>query len=141
MATRPISIRVEPGMVERLERVSREEGINRSALIKTLLEEGLRMAEYPGIVFRPGPAGRRPALSAGPDVWEVVRVFRDLDERGEAAIIRTAELASLTPGEVRIVIHYYAAFRDEIDEWLRREDEYAQREEDAWRRAQELLHA
>lgn len=32
--------------------------------------------EHPGIVFRPGPTGRRAGLAGGPDVWEVVRAVR-----------------------------------------------------------------
>jgi hypothetical protein len=115
--------------------------MNRSQLAKALLEEGLRMADHPGIVFRSGPAGRRPALAVGPDVWEVARVFRDVDETGEEAITRTAELSGLTPQEVRTVVRYYAAYRDEIDTWIRMVDEEAERLEDAWQREQALLGA
>jgi hypothetical protein len=113
--------------------------MNRSELAKTLLEEGLRMAEHPGIVFRSGPAGRRPALVSGPDVWEVARVLRDIDESGEQAIARTAEISGLTPHDVRTVVRYYAAYRSEIDEWIRVLDEEADRLKAAWEREQELL--
>ncbi len=34
------------------------------------------MTEHPGVVFRPGPTGRRAALVGGPDVWEVIRAIR-----------------------------------------------------------------
>lgn len=139
MVTRPMSIRVAPDLLARLDRTSREEGMTRSELAKTLMEEGLRMAEHPGIVFRPGPAGRRPALAGGPDVWEVIRLFLQLDETAEATITRTAELASLAPDQVRVALRYYAAYRDEIDEWIRIVDEEAERVEAAWEREQALL--
>jgi hypothetical protein len=105
------------------------------------MEEGLRMAQHPGIVFRPGPAGRRPALAVGPDVWEVMRAFLQLDEKGEAAIQRVAEIANISPYQVRKVLRYYVAYKDEIDDWIKSEEEYAEQAEAAWRREQELLHA
>jgi hypothetical protein len=37
------------------------------------VDEGLRMDEHPGILFREGPAGRRATVVGGPDVWEIVR--------------------------------------------------------------------
>jgi hypothetical protein len=134
-----MSIRVAPELVTRLDRTSRDEGMTRSALAKTLMDEGLRMVEHPGIVFRPGPAGRRPALAGGPDVWEVMRLFLQLEEEGENAIARTAELASLAPDQVRVALRYYAAYRDEIDDWIRIVDEEAERVEAAWEREQALL--
>jgi hypothetical protein len=38
-----------------------------------LVDEALRLSEYPGIVLRPGPTRRRAALASGPDVREVAR--------------------------------------------------------------------
>ena len=43
MATRLMSIRVAPDLLARLDRTSREEGMTRSELAKTLMDEGLRM--------------------------------------------------------------------------------------------------
>jgi hypothetical protein len=31
------------------------------------------MNAHPGIVCRDGPAGRRPGVVGGPDVWEVIQ--------------------------------------------------------------------
>ena len=91
------------------------------------------------MVFRPGPAGRRPALVDGPDVWSVARVIRGVKGSLEGVVERTAKLTGLTPEQVRVVVGYYADYRAEIDEWLRRLDEEAEREEAAWRRQQDLL--
>jgi len=141
MTSGHLSVRVDPDMLERLDRMGKLEGMNRSELAKALLEEGLRMADFPGIVFRPGPAGRRPGLAAGPDIWEVVRVLCGVNAAGEEAIARTAELTDLTLHDVRIVVRYYAAYRDEIDDWLHVLDEEAERLKTAWEREQELLRA
>ena len=48
--------------------------------------------------------------------------MRGIDESGEEAIARTAELSGLTPHEVRTVVRYYASYREEIDEWLQLHD-------------------
>lgn len=134
-------MRLRPELIDRLDRLARSEDMNRSELAQTLLEEGIRMAEHPGIVFRPGPAGRRPGLQRGPDVWEVVRVFRELEDSEEDAILETARLTGLHPFQVRQAADYYVAYRAEIDDWIRRVDEEAERAEDAWRRQKELLRA
>lgn len=44
-----------------------------SSAANRLADEALRMSEHPGIVFRPGPTGRRAGLVADPDVWKVIR--------------------------------------------------------------------
>lgn len=139
MPTRHLSLRVEADTFEELTRLSRQAGQTRSHLANTLLEEGLRMLNHPGIVFRPGPAGRRPALADGPDVWEVARVLRDVEACGEAALAETASLTGLHKSQVETAARYYAQYQDEIDEWLRRLDEEADRAEAAWRREQALL--
>ncbi|MBI2940105.1 MAG: ribbon-helix-helix protein, CopG family [Chloroflexi bacterium] len=139
MPTRHLSLRLAADTLERLEARSRQLGQSRSHLARVLLEEGLRMAAHPGIVFRSGPAGRRPSLAGGPDVWEVVRVFTGVDEQGEGALRRAAELTGLTLEQVRIALCYYADFRDELDDWIRRVDDEAARAESAWQRTQDLL--
>ncbi|RIK35567.1 MAG: hypothetical protein DCC58_20330, partial [Chloroflexi bacterium] len=58
-------------------------GTTRSHLARKLLDEGLRMQAHPGVVFRSRPAGRRAGLALGPDIWEVARVFRQLDATGD----------------------------------------------------------
>ena len=139
MPGRHLSLRLEPDTFVRLEAESRRMGQTRSRLAKTLLEEGLRMQAHPGIVFRSGPAGRRPGLAGGPDLWEVVRVFTGAETQGEDALRRTADLTGLTPEQVRMALRYYAEYPDEIAAWIRRVDEEAARAEAAWRREQALL--
>ena len=137
--SRHLSLRLESDTYRRLEAESQRAGQSRSQVAKTLLDEGLRMEAHPGIVFRPGPAGRRPGLAGGPDLWEVIRVFEGVDARGEEALRITAERTGLTLEQVRIAVRYYAEYRDEIDDWIRRLDDEADRAEAAWRREQDLL--
>ena len=105
------------------------------------LEEGLRMQAHPGIVFRSGPAGRRPGLVGGADVWEVVRVFLGVGAAREDRLEETAHLSGLTLQQVQAAVGYYADYRDEIDAWVRRVDEGAERAEATWGRTQQMLRA
>jgi len=72
------------------------------------------------IVTRCGPAGPRPAIRLGPDVWEVASVYRGLETGGDEAIAHTARLTGLTPTRARIALEYYADNREEIDAWMER---------------------
>jgi hypothetical protein len=107
MASHKISFRIDPIMFERLDALGRSLGSTRSPVARTLVEEGLRMETHPGIVFRSGPAGRRPSLASGPDVWEMARVLGNVDASGEDAIRQTAELTGLTLEHIRTVARYF----------------------------------
>ena len=96
-----------------------------SALVTELLEEGLRVRRFPGVVFRDGPAGRRAGLVGGPDVWEVVRDVRAAPGRGQAKVRRVAADAALSESQVRLAVDYYAAFPAEIDARLDTEERAA----------------
>ncbi|SRR5581483_6319947 len=133
---RHISLQLDAETFERLAAQSRRAGQVPSQLARTFLEEGLRMEAHPGIVFRSGPAGRRAGLAGGPDVWEVVRVYRGLDGQADAALQQTANLTGLPPEAVRAAIAYYAEYPEEIDDWIRRLDATAAEAEAAWQRAQ-----
>jgi hypothetical protein len=86
------------------------------------------MDEPHEIVLREGPAGRRPGLSGGPDVWEVVAVHRSF-----ADVQRTADWLDQRAGAVEIALGYYERHRDEIDAWILENEEAAERGRDAWR--------
>ncbi len=136
--SRQLSVRVDDDLLQRLEDQCRKSGQSRSALAKQLLEEGLRMERHPGIVFRPGPAGRRPALVAGPDVWEIARIFRDWEGAPEDKLPYLVDELLLTPQQVETAAGYYDEFREEIGAWLDRLDAEADRAEAEWRRERGL---
>jgi hypothetical protein len=138
--TAPLSIRFDAKLLDRLRRHAlASPGATPSGLAQRLVDEGLRMADHPGVVFKDGPSGRRAALAFGPDVWEVVKVLRELDERGESAITATAELLALTEAKVRVAMHYYADYPDEIDAEISAADEASAAAEAAWQAEQRLL--
>ncbi len=97
------------------------------------------MGDHPGVVFKDGPSGRRAALAFGPDVWEAVKVLRELDERGEPAVEAAAQLLALPPAKVRVAMHYYAAYPDEIDREIDEADRVSAEAERVWNVERQLL--
>jgi hypothetical protein len=132
-------MRLREGTLARLEAHARRRGETKTRVGERLIEEGLRMEDHPGIVFRDGPSGRRAALAGGPDVWEVIDTLQNSGEKGERAIGVTAEWGSLSRAQVRTAVRYYADHRDEVDERIRLNREDADREYAAWQRAQDAL--
>ncbi len=123
----------------RLELGARRRGEPRARTAERLIEEGLRMEDHPGIIFRDGPAGRRAALTSGPDVWEVIETLRGTGLEGEQAIAAAAEWGNLTVAQVRVAVRYYGQFREEVDERIAFNRGEAERGREAWERAREAL--
>src|ERR1700680_500519 len=90
----PTPVRFENEVASRLTSfVSSRPGLSLSAAANLLVDEGLRMTEHPGVVFRDGPTGRRAGLAAGPDVWEVMRAVKSA--RGAEPGLGEGELLTL----------------------------------------------
>lgn len=139
MSGRPVSMRWEESLVERLQRRARLAGSSASALAQRYVDESLRMVEHPGLVFQDGPAGRRASLAAGPDVWEIVEVLRDTDERGDSAMEATAEVMGLDVAQVLAAARYYGAFPKEIIFHIEENRRAADEAHAAWQAEQRLL--
>ncbi len=137
--TQTFSARWRTDVIDRLSRRSAAAGTNKSRLAERYVDEGTRMDEHPGIVFRGGPAGRRAALAAGPDVWEVLASLKESNTRGQGAITETAGHLGLSEPQVRAALSYYGAYPDEVDERIRLITEQADTAEAAWRREQAAL--
>jgi hypothetical protein len=106
--------------------------MNKSRLAERYVDEGVRMEDHPGIVFRDGPTGRRAGLAAGPDVWEVMSALRSTGLEGDAAVRATADWSGLTVRQVRDAVGYYGEYPGEIDERIRVNVEEADAAERRW---------
>jgi uncharacterized protein (DUF433 family) len=135
-ARRHVSLRVEVSTLDELERRAREAGEPRNALAERYIAEGLRMDEHPQIYFREGELGRRAALiGTRLDVWQVMETVRNSGNLVEEA----ADYFELPVEKVRAAVRYYAAHRDEVDDFAARAIAVAERAEAAWRAEQEIL--
>ena len=138
--TTPLSIRFTPSLLARLrQRANAMTGASVAGLAQRFIDEGLRMADHPGVIFKDGPSGRRAALAYGPDVWEVIKFLREVDERGPAAIDAAAEVFAVDTSRISTVISYYGDYPDEIDAEIAEADEASARAEAAWRVQQHLI--
>jgi uncharacterized protein (DUF433 family) len=111
-----VTLRLQSTLKEALSRQATKAGLSQTGLAERYLEEAVRVADHPGIVFRAGPAGRRAAVVGGPDVWEIVETFL-AEKRNIGAAARYLNLPN---GLVRAAIDYYADHTDEIEAWIRR---------------------
>jgi hypothetical protein len=135
-------VRFDPAVSSRLSSfVAANPGMSLSSAANRLVDEALRMNEHPGIVFRAGLTGRRAALAAGPDVWEVVRAVKSAraaePELAEDAMMNLLSANSGVP--LRIAIHYWASYPEEIDSEIAAADAAEDGAEEAWRREHKLL--
>ncbi|MGI8921824.1 MAG: ribbon-helix-helix protein, CopG family [Solirubrobacteraceae bacterium] len=136
---KPFSIRMSARTLARLDAGARRRGEAKARTAERLIDEGLCMEDHPGIVFRDGPTGRRAALAGGPDVWEVIETVKGTGLSGEEALGAAAEWGNLTPVQVRVAVHYYADYREEVDGWILRNRQEAERQHSAWERVREAL--
>jgi sarcosine oxidase gamma subunit len=98
----------------RMPRVSAQAmvGVSIAGLAQRLIDEGLRMADHPGTIFKDGPSGRRVALAYGPDIWEVIKFLGEVDERGPAAVEATAEVFAVDASRINTAITTWCAIGD-----------------------------
>jgi len=114
------SFRISDDARARLAARAAREGVTATALLDQLIIEGTDQLDYPGIVFR-GPAhDRRPALAAGPDVWEIVARLQELDGGEEQRISLLAAESDLHPRLIRVALDYAAEHAGQIRERIDR---------------------
>jgi hypothetical protein len=138
-------VRFDISVAERLASfVAANPGMSLSSAANRLVDEALRTTEHPGIVFRPGPTGRRAGLAGGPDVWEVVRAVRsarttepDLAEEDLLSLI--ADNTGTQLRLVSIAVRYWASYPDEINAEIAAASTAEDAAEHAWRRERQLL--
>jgi DNA-binding PucR family transcriptional regulator len=96
------------------------------------------MVDHPGVLFRDGPSGRRAVLAYGPDVWEIIKFVREVDERGAAALEAAGEVFDLEVNRIVTALSYYADCREEIDAEVAIAEDASERAEHAWRLRQQV---
>ena len=91
------------------------------------------------VSFIESGAPSRAALTYGPDVWEVIKFLREVDERGPAAIDAAAEVFAVDTSRIATAISYYGGYAGQIDAEVADADEASARAEAAWRVQQQLI--
>ncbi len=109
------SIRLDDELRKQLAVQAAAESTTITELIERFVREGLACGAHPGIVFKPGPAGRRAALAGGPDVWELVSALRLTSGLEAERVAALAEQFGIHERQVLIALDYAATRRDEIE--------------------------
>ena len=133
---RQFSVRVAAAVFEDLERRAADVAESRNALAERYIAEGVKMDEHPDIYFREAALGRRAAIiGTRLDVWQVMETVRN----SANSVDEAAEYLGVPVAKVRAAVRYYAAYRDEVDDFAARATAMAERAEDGWRAEQEIL--
>lgn len=133
------SFRISDTARTRLASRAAREGVTATALLDQLIIEGIDQLDHPGIVFR-GPAhDRRAALTAGPDVWEIVARLQELEGGEEQRISLLAAESDLHPRLIRIALDYAAEHPDEIRERIDRNRDAIERSQRTAQQREALL--
>jgi uncharacterized protein (DUF433 family) len=135
-ATEHFTLRLRPGVGERLAVQAQRAGLAPRTLAQRYLEESLRREEHPLIRFVDGPSGRRAALvGRGLDVWEVIATVRDNDNVPDEA----AAYLGIPVGLAQAAIAYYGDYRDEIDAEIALNEAEWERGYAAWEAGKQAL--
>ena len=116
------SIRLDDELRAQLSATADAEATTVTDLIERFVREGLATARHPGIVFKPGPSGRRAALAGGPDVWEIVAALRDVPGSEAKRVKTIARQFGLSERQVTIALDYASSRSDEIEARIRAND-------------------
>ena len=110
-----MSLRLDDELRERLAQAAEAQGASIPSLVEQFVREGLAIAAHPGIVFKPGPSGRRAALAGGPDVWEIASALQHTSGTESERLTALATEFGLDKRQIVIALSYAAAHRKEID--------------------------
>jgi hypothetical protein len=138
-------VRFDPAVADRLASfVAANPGMSLSSAANRLVDEALRMAEHPGVIFRSGPTGRRAALAAGPDVWEVIRAVKSAHAaepglNSDDLVGLVSDNTGVALRRVNTAVRYWAAYPGEVDAEIAAADAAEEAAEQAWRRERQLL--
>lgn len=110
------SLRLPERLHSRLASTARQQGTTLTALVERYAREGLATDSHPGIVFMPGPAGRRATLAGGPDIWEVIAALQATSGSEQDRVAAVAQQCGLHVRQVGIAIDYAAAHPTEVQE-------------------------
>jgi sulfur carrier protein ThiS len=139
MSRSTTSIRLEDTLRKRLATLAAAEGTTLTELIERFVREGLESAAHPGIVFKPGPSGRRAALAGGPDVWEIVAALRDTHGSEAERVAALAAQFGIHERQVAIALDYAAAHRDDVEARIEANDRALAEAERVARERERLL--
>lgn len=135
----PASFRLPEDLLDRIAEAASERDTSVTALVSMLLDEGLKVRRFPGVVYRDGPSGRRAGVSGGPDVWEIITALKSAAGSGEQRLRGVSEEIGLPTSLLRVALDFYAAHPDEVDARITANERAAERMRKLIERRERLL--
>jgi hypothetical protein len=104
-----------------------------------LVDEAMRMAEHPGVIFRSGPTGRRATLAGGSDVWEVIRAVKSARTaepglENDALLNLVGDNTGMAMRLLTTAVRYWAAYPGEVNAEIAAAEAAEDAAEQAWSR-------
>lgn len=110
-----MSLPISEDLAERLRAEGEASDQPPPALAASLLDEGLKTRQFPGIVYMDGPSGRRASLAGGPDIWQVIKALRSVPTDLYDPIGTVCIESDLYERQVNLAIQFYESYPDEIE--------------------------
>jgi len=112
VARAPISVRLHADIESEIRTMFQDLRVGPSAGLRIIVEEWLALSRYPGVEFRLTPFGRRAAVQGGPEVWEIIRIWRSY----EAVAELYEHFGWLDRGVLDQAIAYYQDYPAAVDQ-------------------------
>ncbi len=84
-------------------------------LAASLLDEGLKTRQFPGVIYMDGPSGRRASLADGPDVWQIIRALQEVPADEHDPVETVCIEANLCVRQIKLAMQFYEAYPNEIE--------------------------
>jgi uncharacterized protein (DUF433 family) len=110
--TAPLSLRLPARTAAKVHQLSAIERRTYADMVRVLVEEAIRMREFPGVYFVDGPTGRRARIAGGPDVWEILQPYLVAGKSWDAL---RESFPHLPERVLRDALAYYDAYPEEIE--------------------------
>jgi uncharacterized protein (DUF433 family) len=108
----PVSLRLPEATAEKIRHMASAEHRSIADMTKVLVEEAIKLREFPDIVFTEGPTGRRATMRNGLDVWEIVEPYVLADKNSN--VLRES-FPAVDEAVLRTALRYYEAYPAEIE--------------------------
>lgn len=115
-ATTVVSVRLDPGEVEKLKQLARRVGRTPSEIGADLLSESIRRADFAFIEFRDSASGRQAYIQGTRlAVWQAITVLRSYDGN----VVKAAAHLRWPEAKMHAAVAYTKAFPSEIEEAIK----------------------
>lgn len=115
VVARAVSLPISEDLAERLRAEGEASDQPPPVLAASLIDEGLKTRQFPGIVYMDGPSGRRASLADGPDVWQIIRALQEVPADQYDPVETICIESDLQERQIRLAVSFYEAYPDEIE--------------------------